>query len=270
MRRLKKVLKVLLIIYGLVTVMLYFFQEKLIFLPTSLPSSHTYTFSEPYEELFLNAADGASLNALHFKKENPKGLLLYFHGNAGNLARWGTITTFFVDMGYDVLVMDYRTYGKSTGKLSEAALYADAQLFYDYALDRYPENKITVYGRSLGTGIASYIGSKNKPAQLILETPYYSLKEVAVKRFPFLPVKWLLRYQFPSFQYVQNVQCPITIFHGTNDAVVAYESGARLYDSIPIQEKKLYRIEGGSHNNLIEFEGYRQGISEILDKPSIK
>lgn len=264
MQKLKKTVKLLLIIYGFVMIMLYFFQEKLIFLPTTLPQTYTYQFSEPYEELFLTTKDGASLNGVHFKKENAKGLILYFHGNAGDLSRWGTIATFFVKKGYEVLIMDYRTYGKSTGKLSEDALYRDAQIFYEYALAHYKESEITVYGRSLGTGIASYIAAENRPSQLILETPYYSLMDVAGNRFPFLPVKWLLRYKFPSFEYLQRATCPIVIFHGTDDSVVPYDSGKRLYEAIAGNHKKFYSIEGGSHNNLVDFEAYTNGISEIL------
>ena len=146
---------------------LFFFQEKLIFRPITLPQDFVYNFSNPFEELFLKAEDGAVINALHFKKENPKGIILYFHGNAGNLARWGKITEFFVEKDYDVLVMDYRTYGKSTGKLSEQALYSDAQMCYNYVLKQYEESEIIVYGRSLGTGMATYLASNNNPKQLI-------------------------------------------------------------------------------------------------------
>jgi len=139
--------------------MLYFFQEKIIFLPSKLPQDYSYSFSEPFKEFNLAAKDGAKLNGLHFKRENPKGVILYFHGNAGDLARWGEIATFFAQKEYDIVVMDYRTYGKSTGKLSEDALFKDAQLFYDYTLDKYKEEDIIVYGRSLGASIATYTAS---------------------------------------------------------------------------------------------------------------
>ena len=158
----------LIAIYLMIGTALYFLQEKILFRPTVLNQTYVYKFSNPFEELFLKADDKAVINALHFKAENPKGVILYFHGNAGNLSRWGNITEYFVEMNYDVLVMDYRTYGKSTGALSERALYSDAQLCYDYLKNNYNESEITVYGRSLGTGIAAYIAAKNKPKQLIL------------------------------------------------------------------------------------------------------
>ena len=244
--------------------MLYFLQEKLIFLPSKLPHDFEYSFSRDFEEINLKTEDDVILNAVHFKQVNPKGLILYFHGNAGDLSRWGNITSFFVDKEYDVLVMDYRTYGKSTGKLSEEALHDDAQLFYNYALEQYDETKITLYGRSLGTGIAANLASKNKPNKLILETPYYSLLDVAKERFPFLPLNWLMKYKLLSHVFIQTVKCPITIFHGTDDTIVPYNSGKRLFNAIPHNATKFFTIDRGGHNNLIEFEAYLEGIDEVL------
>ena len=264
MQKFKRIGGVLLLIYAFTVIMIHFLQEKMIFLPTKLPINHEYSFVHDFEEVNLSTEEGYSLNAIHFKKVSPKGLILYFHGNAGDLSRWGDIATFFVDRGYDVLVMDYRTFGKSTGELSEQALHEDAQLFYDYVLKQYEEEQISLYGRSLGTGIATKLASGNKPNKLILETPYYSLLDVAHNRFPFLPVKWLMKYKLPSNEYIQEVTCPISIFHGTDDKVVSYDSGKRLFESIPTKKKTLYTIDGGNHNNLVQFNDYLTGMEEVL------
>ncbi|MBT8184787.1 MAG: lysophospholipase [Eudoraea sp.] len=270
MRRIIKGIKVLLGGYLIIAIMLYFFQEKLIFLPTTLPQNYSFSFSQPFDELFLTAADGARLNGLHFKNENAQATIIYFHGNAGDLSRWGNIVTFFVDRGFDVIVMDYRTYGKSTGSLSEEALFADAQLFYDYALEHYPEEQLILYGRSLGTGIATKLAAENQPRQLILESPYYSLKDLAVKRFPFLPVKWLLKYELLTNEYLQLVKCPVSIFHGTDDTVVPYESGERLFNSMNIRQKQLITIPGGTHNDLMSFDVYLNGMDSVLGIDQVK
>ncbi|QLG47031.1 alpha/beta hydrolase [Costertonia aggregata] len=264
MRRFKKIARNLLIFYLLITVMLYFLQEKLIFLPSKLPQDYQYSFAVPHHEFNLTAPDGAVLNGLHFKGTAPKGVLLYFHGNAGDLSRWGEIAQFFVQQGYDVIIMDYRTYGKSTGKLSEAALHADAQLFYAYALKTYDEKAITLYGRSLGTGIATQLASTNAPKQLILETPYYSLVDVAKSRFPFLPVDLLMKYKLKSHEFMNGVTCPVVVFHGTDDAIVPYASGQSLYEAVPHAQKQIFTIKGGGHNNLIEFPEYLESIARVL------
>ncbi|KQC29145.1 alpha/beta hydrolase [Flagellimonas eckloniae] len=265
MQKLKRFGLYLILLLFLLIVMLYSLQEKLIFLPTQLPNNYEYSFAHDFEEIFLNTSDGAKLNAIHFKTERPKGLILYFHGNAGDLSRWGQITSSFVELGYDVLVMDYRGYGKSTGKLSEEALYTDAHLFYSHALKTYTEENIIIYGRSLGASIATHLASNTNPAKLILETPFYSLLDVAQDRFPFFPIKHVLKYEMSSYKYIKTVNAPIRIFHGTVDNVVAYESGLKLFEAIPNSDKKMYTIENGNHNDLNDFEVYRKGIELELD-----
>jgi fermentation-respiration switch protein FrsA (DUF1100 family) len=264
MRRFKRVIYFLIIFYVMIASSLYFFQEKLIFFPTPLAQDYTFEFAYPFEELFLESDDGAIINAVHFKNQNPNGVIIYFHGNAGDLSRWGKVTEFFVEKNYDVFVMDYRTYGKSTGKISEQALYSDAQMCYDFLLKQYEASEIIIYGRSLGTGIATHLASKNNAKQLILETPFYSLADVAKHRFPLFPVKKLLKYDFLSYKYIQGVNCPVTIFHGTDDNVIPYNSGEKLFNSITQKEKVFFTIENGAHNNLVEFESYHKAIQQIL------
>ena len=264
MRKLKNISFAVLILFIFSISMLYTLQEKLIFLPTTLSKDYKYQFSDSFEEFYINTTDGASLNGLHFKSKNPKGVLLYFHGNAGDLSRWGEISSSFLKYNYDVIVMDYRTYGKSTGALNEKNLYKDAQLFYNYALKRFPEESIIIYGRSIGTAIATNLASQNKPKQLILESPFYSLADVVETRFSPFPVQKLLKYSFPSFEFIKKVNCPITIFHGTSDEVVPYESGQKLFKVISNSNKQFFSISEGKHNNLIDFEAYHKGIEQKL------
>ena len=243
---------------------LYFLQGKLLFFPTELKQDYKFQFEHPFEELFLKPAENVSINALHFKAQKPKGVILYFHGNAGDLSRWGNMAEYLVSRNYDVLIMDYRSYGKSRGPLSEASFYIDAQFCYNYLLQQYPEEQITLYGRSLGTGIATYLASKNKPEQLILETPYFSVLDVAKHRFPIFPVEMLLKYKFPSNEFIQNVECPITIFHGTDDGIVPYSSAEKLSKVAPKNLTNFITIEGGGHNDLVEFEAYHKQIAQVL------
>ncbi|WP_439152195.1 alpha/beta hydrolase [Winogradskyella sp.] len=262
-RKLKKYVIVLLVLYTMIGSALYLFQEKLLFLPTSLEQDFVYEFDHDFEELFLVTEDDVVINALHFKAENPIGVILYFNGNAGDLSQWGKITEKFVDLKYDVFVMDYRTYGKSTDEIGEIALYNDAQYCYNYLLNQYSENQITLYGRSLGTGLASYLAVNNNPLQLILETPYYSIVDVAKKRFPIFPVKQVLKYQFPNYEYLPMVNCPITILHGTKDSVVPYSSSVKLSE-LNLDNLEFVTIDNGEHNNLSEFKDYQNAIGKVL------
>lgn len=248
----------------MISASLYFLQEKILFLPTVLKQDYEFNFHYNFDELNFKTDDGAKLNALHFKVEKPKGVILYFHGNAGDLSRWGNVAEFFVEKQYDVLIMDYRTFGKSKGKLSEAVFYSDADLFYNYLKKFYDESEITLYGRSLGTGIATYLASKNTPKQLILETPYYSMVDVGRSRFSFLPVNILLKYKFPTYQFIKDVKCPVSIFHGTNDQVVPYSSARKLFEVAPKPQTNFITIKDGRHGDLINFNNYHNQIKILL------
>ncbi|AXT54950.1 alpha/beta hydrolase [Aquimarina sp. AD1] len=270
MSKLKKGIIWILIVYFMGLGLLYLLQHKIIFQPEKLPIDFIYQFNHSFEEFFLETTDGEKLNALHFKCKDPKGVILYFHGNKGNLSRWGKIASFFVNKQYDVVVMDYRSYGKSTGNITEeSSLYDDAQLFYEYVLSKYKESQVIVYGRSLGTGIATKVSSLNNPSKLILETPFNSMEDVTSHWLPIFPVKNILKYKFPSNTFIENVKCPITIYHGTDDGVVPYTSGQKLFRSILTSKKKMITIEGGSHNDLIKFDKYINTIDDVLKTNSL-
>lgn len=265
MKRLKIILLVLLGIYVLSGVGLYFLQERFIFLDERLDRYFVFEFESPFEEIWLTAEDGAELHGLHFKQENPKGLILYFHGNAQSLKRWGQVVQYHHSLGYEVLIMDYRGYGKSRGKRSQEVLLSDAMLWYGQAAQSFPEDQITVYGRSLGTGFASYVASQNKPFRLILETPYHDFQSLAQRYYPIFPVSWALRFKFKNHEYIKGVDCPIFIFHGTEDEVVPYAHGYKLYHEIKPGKASMITIPGGEHKNLVEFEAFRKELERVLE-----
>ncbi|MAM27490.1 MAG: alpha/beta hydrolase [Flavobacteriaceae bacterium] len=264
MKKIFKIIAALLLLAVLAVGGLYFFQEKIIFLSETLPQDYTFNYEAPFEEITLDGAEGATLHGLRFTVEKPRGIVLYFHGNAGNLSKWGAIASQFTNADYEVLMMDYRGYGKSEGPRSEENLYADAEVFYDQAKEWYPQAKIIVFGRSLGTTFATYVASKNKPRKLVLESPFYSLERLAKERYPYLPVNSLLRYQFNTAQYIQSVDCLITIIHGTEDSVVPISSSELLYQIIPERKRNFVRIKNGKHNNLNTFQEYWLAIRKEL------
>ena len=252
--------------YGILCGGLYFFQENLIFHPTQLPADYKFTFKDAFIEVNHTTPDGAQLHGLHFTVAQPKGTLLYFHGNAGDLSKWGEIVHYFVEKGLDVIVMDYRNFGKSTGNLSEKALYNDATYWYTYAQEHalQTQTPLYVYGRSLGTSFATFVASNNKISQLILENPFYSIENEAQTRFPILPISRLLKYKLPTYAYITKVTAPITVFHGTADKVVPYKHGKRLYDLIRGGSKSFVSIPDGGHNDLINYPAYHDGIDMLF------
>ena len=254
----------LLFVYLLGFVVLISVQERFIFLDDDLPQDHQFDADVPFDELFLEGPEQGRLNALHFKADSTKGLILYFHGNRGNLTRWGPIASQFTQYGYDVLVMDYRGFGKSTGTRNQQNLLADATLFYNWASERYTEQQIVLYGRSLGTGIASYLAQEQQPRLVILETPYYSLAKAAQRFYPIYPSKFALKYNFKSYEYLQKAACQVLIFHGTEDTVVLYEQGKALAESLANEKVEFVTIEGGEHRNLAQYPIYWETIERVL------
>lgn len=258
-------------IYGILSGGLYFFQENMLFHPEQLPKEYVFEFDEPFEEVYQSGEGGVQLHGLHFPVQNAKGVILYFHGNAGSVRRWGEITSFFTKKGYAVIVMDYRNYGKSETASTkvpdpEQALYDDSDVWYAFAKANYPESQIHVYGRSLGTTFATYVASKNNPKNLTLETPFYSIEDEASSRFPWLPIKRLLKYKMATYTYINDVSCPITVFHGTDDEVVDYTHGQKLFNAMTSSKKEFITIPEGGHNDLVDFKEYIDTIDQVLKK----
>lgn len=261
----KKVLKWLLVFLSVIFLFGYFFQEKLIFLATKLPQDFKFSFKTNFEEINLKTLDDETINALHFKVDKPKGVILYFHGNRGDLSRWGEITEWFTQFNYDVFVIDYRNYGKSTGSFNEQKMLNDALLAYDYLKQNYTENKIVVYGRSLGTTFATKVASKNNPKELILEVPFYNLMSAIKYQIKFSP-NFLFNYKFKTNEFIQKVTCPVTFFHGTEDKVTSFKDSKQLFELVSHPQKKFIKIANGEHGNLRDFEAYRSNLKIILER----
>lgn len=240
----------------------YFFQEKLIFFPERLSSDYQYSFQHEFEEINYVVDENTSLNALHFKAKNSKGIVFYFHGNAGSLSRWGSVADVFLLNNYDLLIYDYRGYGKSNGSISETSFYHDAMYIYKKLVSDYGEDHIVVYGRSIGTGVASKVASEANPKHLILESPYYSFPDLVKNILPIVP-HFLLKYKLRNNKMIPLVKCPITIFHGTLDEVIYFESSIKLEKLIKVGDS-VVPIVGGHHNDLDDFEEYHQELKKVL------
>lgn len=240
----------------------YLFQEKLIFFPEKLDPGYEFSFPDPFAERNFKISDRVTINALHFKSRDPSGVILYFHGNAGSMRSWGGIAADFLAFHYDFLIIDYRGYGKSIGRISEQALYHDAQVIYDSLKKEYPENEIIVFGRSIGTGIAAWLASENDPGKLILESPFYSLADLARHYYAWLPGK-LLRYQFPNYRYLEKVRCRIYIIHGSDDEIIPVNASYRLREKLKPDDEMII-VEGGHHNDLGMFGEYGAFLEKCL------
>ncbi len=249
-------------LYALVVVFLNVFLEKVLFLPEKLANDYAFSFDRPFEELWLEQ-EGLKINALRFKTDGvAKGLVLYFHGNADNLQRWGEYVVDITRLGYEVLAIDYPGYGKSPGSPNEELIFTSAEMAWEWGRERYATDSIVIYGRSLGSGPASYLSAQHAGEVLILETPFYSVPDVLRARFP-IGIWWNEEFQFANYEYVAGSKNEVFVFQGTSDYVVPFRSAVKLKPLLS-HEDNFIVIEGGTHHNLSKYPLYHERLAEIL------
>lgn len=248
------------VLYLLVCVALYFVQAQIIFRPHSLPESHVFRAGEEVE---IEVEEGLSLNCLWVKESRSKGVILYLHGNRGNNRRCLYQARTMAGNGYDIFMPDYRGFGKSEGQnCCEEQLYADVQKVYDFLKQHYSENQIVLAGYSLGSGIASYIAANNDPQQLFLMAPYLSITDLKDRRLPILP-DFLLKFPLATEDRIEAINCPITLFHGTRDEIIPYDSSEKLKALNP-DKIQLVTLEGTGHRKTIFHHRVENGVRNFL------
>lgn len=264
-RRLVKIILLVLFLYLVSLVFVYFKQERFFFNPKHLDKNYQFEFDNLFKEVNIEVAKNVKLNAILFTAKASKGVVLYFHGNAGAIHDWGKRAPLFLDNNYDVLFVDYRNYGKSNGKYRNSTqLLNDAQQVYNYTKKLYPENKIVVLGFSLGSGLASYVASQNNPKMLLLNAPYYSWKTLIAEEIaPPIP-KFLVKYDIPSYKFVAKTTCPIHITYGTRDFLIKPETNALKLQQINPRNITLHPITDAGHNGLHITKQYYDLLEEIL------
>mgnify|MGYP003673236429 FL=1 len=257
----------ILVIYIAISIALYYLQDYMLFKPEKLPKNFQFDYeNQKTKEYNLITRDGAVINGLRFfPKGESKGVVLYLKGNSKSIKGWGKFAVDFTRHGYNVLMVDYRGFGKSTGKRSQKAIKRDLQLVYNKLKEQITEDRIILYGRSLGSGFATKLASMNNPKMLVLDAPYYSLTKVTARYAPFMPLSLLLKYPLPTYKWLKYVLCPIHIIHGTHDKLIPYKSSVKLSQVSP-KLTKLHTVIGGGHKNLNNFESYHTMLDDILNR----
>jgi uncharacterized protein len=258
-------LKVFIIVYCLIGIVIYYVQDYVILLPTPLPASYAYNFDFPHKEVNLSYDKNTNINIVQFQAADSiaKGVILYFHGNRKNISRYRRFVPYFTKSGYEVWMIDYPGYGKSTGKFSEKLVYEWSLIMYNLARKRFSPKEIVIYGKSLGTGIAAQLASVRNCRYLMLESPYYSMPAVFGYYAPIYPVNQMIRHQFPTYSFIPKVDDPIIIFHGTDDGVIPYRHAKKL-KALLKKGDLLITLPGGTHRNLFSFPEVPKTIDSLL------
>lgn len=252
---------VLLVLLAAGLLWIYLRQERLLFQPEPLAAEHRFDFGSDVLELRIPVA-GAELSALQLRVPHAKGLVFYLHGNAGNLQSWFVNADFYRRAGYDLVMLDYRGYGKSTGRIeSEAQLRADVRAAWDAVAPSYAGLRRVIVGRSLGTSLASGLAVAVKPEQLVLISPYTRMVDLMRQHFPLLPTA-LLRYPLDTSALLADWRAPLLLIHGEQDPLIPPQHSERLLALAP--QGRLALIQGAGHNDLQAFEPYFQTLREAL------
>ncbi len=247
-----------------VSMTLYFLQEKFILHAEKLPVSHEFQFAGDFEEINLKMLDGINQNGVLFKTKNSRGLIILMHGHSGNAEYWGSMAFEFNKLQHDLLVLDYRGFGKSEGQFNENDTFSDVKVWYQHMTSIYPEKSISLYGKGIGSTFASYLAQEFNPDKLILESPLYDLKFTALKYYPLFPfIKYIPTYKFDTASQIKKVKLPVYIIHGKLNKLVHYENSTKLL-GINSAYVDLCLIEDGDHHNLTKHREYIIYLNQIL------
>jgi fermentation-respiration switch protein FrsA (DUF1100 family) len=251
---------------GLVALM-YFAQRVLMYFPDPARTAPADAGFPQAREVTLQSADGTELVVWQVPPKVGKPVVIYFHGNGGSLQHRVPRFLPLVEDGTGLVALSYRGYGGSKGSPSEDGLIADGQAAYDFARKQFPDAKLVLWGESLGTGVAVAIAAANEVAALVLEAPYTSTADIAFAAYPFIPVRLLMKDQFPSDQRIGQVKAPLLLLHGAQDRIIPISYGERLF-ALANEPKQFVRFPNGEHENLDRF-GALQAARDFLARQKL-
>ena len=256
-------------VYIIFAVYLFIFQSRYVYYPKLvLPilAADPSHIGLPFENISFETSDGLKLSGWFIPKENSRGVLLFCHGNAGNIGHRLESIQLFNRLGLEIFIFDYRGYGESEGKPTEKGTYQDAEAAWRYIVKvrQVDPDNVLVFGRSLGGGIASWIASKYTPGALILESTFTSLTDIAAARYWFIPIKFLMRLKYDTAEHLRKANCPTLIVHSHDDEEIPFIHGQRLF-KIASEPKKLLEI-AGTHNEGFITSGalYEDGLNNFI------
>ncbi len=262
-------------VYALIVLLLFLGQARLLYfpnVPTRALGPGPDSIGLAYEAVEIITEDGIRLDAWEVPASEPRGVVLFFHGNAGNISHRLDSLKIFHDLNVSTLIFDYRGYGRSGGKVSEQGTYRDAEAAWRYLTKqrRIPSSQIVLFGRSLGAAVAAYLASQQRPAALIIESGFVSVPELAAQIYPWLPVRWMARFKYPIREYLDKVSLPVLIVHSRDDEIIPYAQGTSLFEGAH-EPKHFLELRGGHNDGFLVsgrhyFNGLEMFLTSVLGK----
>jgi len=254
--------------YVVLVVLVYFMQGRMVYLAEVPGRTLTMTPADvglTYQDVSIETTDGVTLHGWFIAGQSSQ-VLLFFHGNAGNISHRLDSIWQFQSLGLSILIIDYRGYGQSAGRTTEMGMYRDADAAWRYLIESrgIVANDIVIFGRSLGGSVASRLASENQPLALIVESSFTSIPDIAQDLYPWLPARWLSRLNHATREYVRDVRCPILVIHSRDDEIIPFRHGETIFASAN-EPRTLLTLRGG-HNDafLIDESVYVEGLRAFL------
>ncbi len=254
--------------YVLLVVVVYFMQSRMLYLPGVPGRTLTMTPTDvgmDYQDVFIETTDGVTLHGWFIAGRSSQ-VLLFFHGNAGNISHRLDSIRQFQDLGLSVLIVDYRGYGQSEGRTTERGIYRDADAAWRYLIEDRDivASDILIFGRSLGASVAARLAAQHQPLALIVESSFTSVPDIAQELYPWLPARWLSRLSHATREYVRDVQCPILVVHSRDDEIIPFRHGEEIFASA--NEPRTLLAIRGTHNDafLQDARNYIGGLRAFL------
>ncbi len=246
----------------------YLIQDRILYHPASEIAATPKSIGLDFEEITLKTEDGVDISAWYVPAQSERGVMLFCHGNAGNISHRLDSIRIFHELNLSVLIFDYRGYGKSKGSPTEKGTYLDAEAAWDYLVNslHYHPEKIIIFGRSLGSAVAAETALKHKPAALFIESGFKSVPELGAKAFPYLPVKLISRFHYSTIDKIDKIESPKLIIHSRQDELIPFEHGRALFEKA--KEPKEFLPIAGGHNNgfLTSGKVYVNGLDKFISR----
>jgi len=256
-------------IYGAVVLILFLVQSQIVYqpnIPTRKIIATPASIGLDYETIRLTTEDGLTLHGWFIPAQKERAILLFFHGNAGNISHRLDSIKIFNELGLSTLIIDYRGFGQSEGEPSEEGTYRDAKAAWRYLTDdrQVPSNKIVLFGRSLGGAIAAHVGAGHNAGGLVLESAFTSLPEIASDIYWFFPARWLTQMEYNTKAALQSISSPVLVIHSPEDGLVPYSHGKELFETAS-NPKQFLKLRGGHNGGFLQDRKlYLQGLDRFL------
>ena len=243
-----------------------YMNTRLVFYPTREIEATPEVLGLAYEDVTIPTADGVRIAAWYVPADRAAGTVLFCHGNAGNISHRLDTIDLLHRLGVNVLIFDYRGYGRSEGSPTEAGTCEDAEAAWQYLVRQrgHKPERIVIHGRSLGGSVAAHLARERPPAGLIVESSFHDITELGAELYPWLPVRWISRLKYTTAEYVGAVKCPVLVVHSADDELIPYHHGRKVFAAAR-QPKRFVALHGSHNAGFLDSDAiYRPAVRQFL------